>query len=85
MVTTRNPRCPPPAPRARTDSAPSIRTHGEAMRILMAEQAEHAIADLAEGCTHDCLCPGGRGREGNLCGRPVQEYVRWATKPLKRP
>jgi len=75
------PDAPPPAP-ARIPRV--IRTHGEAMRILMAEQAEHAVADWPKDAPRLVYVRAVAEREATFAVDRVQEYVEMGYQATKK-
>ncbi len=61
-----------------------IRTHGEAMRILMAEQAEHAVADWPKDAPRLVYVRAVAEREATFAVDRVQEYVEMGYQATKK-
>jgi len=77
------PDAPPPSPvPARIPRV--IRTHGEAMRIMMAEQAEHAVADWPKDAPRLVYVRAVAEREATFAVDRVQEYVEMGYQATKK-
>ena len=61
-----------------------IRTHGEAMRIMMAEQAEHAVADWPKDAPRLVYVRAVAEREATFAVDRVQEYVEMGYQATKK-
>ena len=69
----------PPAPLPRV-----VRTHGEAMRIMMAEQAERALADWPKQAPRLVYVRPVAEREATFAVERVQEYVEMGYQATKK-
>jgi len=61
-----------------------IRTHGDAMRIMMAEQAEHAVADWPKDAPRLVYVRAVAEREATFAVDRVQEYVEMGYQATKK-
>ena len=74
----------PPPPPGPTRIPRVIRTHGEAMRIMMAEQAEHAVADWPKDAPRLVYVRAVAEREATFAVDRVQEYVEMGYQATKK-
>jgi len=61
-----------------------VRTHGEAMRIMMAEQAERSLADWPKGGPRLVYVRPVAEREATFAVERVQEYVEMGYQATKK-
>jgi len=61
-----------------------VRTHGEAMRIMMAEQAERAVADWPKDAPRPVYVRAVAGRDATVAVDRIQEYVEMGYQATKK-